>query len=196
MRKPRIIVFLSLIMIFCLNISNVFAYEFYGKPIYRDGVAVIEWHAGLSASTDGTTILHADNYEDATRVTDYDGFMKSSSNDFKGVYHKKEMDIYDYQEVVETANRLVELKIPYDFYNPVGHNETSGYISPTEITGIRCDGFVEYSFEWNNFKVMKWGINGSIWDISEVEDNKAHTWYNMSPKSQAAFLDYYASNLN
>ena len=50
--------------------------------------------------------------------------------------------------------------------------------------GIRCDGVVEYCYEWNNFGV--WGSD-TLWDITKPDTrNRAeHAGFQITPRRQA-----------
>ena len=61
---------------------------------------------------------------------------------------------------------------------------TTNKYQPSDILGIRCDGFVEYCYEYNNIKVFG---SDSYWNISLTDSRcqDEHGGFLLTPKSQA-----------
>lgn len=67
-------------------------------------------------------------------------------------------------------------------------------IEPYDIASLRCDGFVEYCYEYYGYRV--YGPNGG-WDISypSLANKDNHSLNYIMPKSQAQdFLDFVTGN--
>ncbi|MCG3141137.1 MAG: Hercynine oxygenase [Anaerolineae bacterium] len=107
------------------------------------------------------------------------------------------------QQIVNTATTLYNRgNVAYTWADMLDPFSFSGdYIDPTEVQQLRCDGLVEYCYEWNN--VWVWGrtdtgnANGTPtnFDISRNEsaylgahnnlDQGANDpWYSTSPRGQ------------
>ena len=68
--------------------------------------------------------------------------------------------------MVETARDLVAEGIPYTFAGMMGYaiDDTKDTIQPDEIASIRCDGGVEYCYEYNGHRIFG---KSSAWNISK-----------------------------
>ena len=67
-----------------------------------------------------------------------------------------------------------------------GYTASVSVIEPENITRLRCDGYVEYCYEYNNVRIS--GTN-STWNIA-IDDENTQNWHNqiltgLSPKIQA-----------
>jgi hypothetical protein len=118
---------------------------------------------------------------------------------FYGYFYNTSMDSYDRLNIQDTLWLLdQDPDITYTASGQLYHESNAGsYISVDEITDIRCDGVVEYSYEWNNIWV--WGrsdtgtSNGTPthFDISNVSYTDEHNdlgedepWIEVSPDVQ------------
>ncbi len=63
-----------------------------------------------------------------------------------------------------------------------GSSTGTSYIQPDEIVYLRCDGVVEYCYEWYDFRV--YGSN-SQWDITYAGNTAHHSLPYITPKIQA-----------
>ena len=163
-----------------------------GYAVYRDGVAMnLTWHAGImvepNSSNYGSAIAHAPGGSDnaKTEYASYNTFLNGKN--FKGVYrpHKPLTD-HERDLVVSTARYIAEKRIPYELSAMMIANENNGRTRfyPKNIQKIRCDGVVEYSYEYNGIPV--YGIK--YWDISlnhipEIEIHRGII--NVNPQIQA-----------
>ncbi|MCP4549390.1 MAG: hypothetical protein GY835_23290 [bacterium] len=100
--------------------------------------------------------------------------------------------------IVDTADDLdQDPDITYTLGDCLNHEATGDYVTVDEITDIRCDGVVEYSYEWNNLWVWGRSDNGQSsgtpqhHDISRIEWVEEHNnlggdqpWFELSPKVQ------------
>lgn len=168
-----------------------------GYAVYRDGVEIIgsvvtNWHtaivtAGIGASG---TYAEASGTGLTTGLVSYSSFL--NGNTFKGYYKPSSVSNYSgkWDAVVSTAKTLANLHIPYVAvecitYDTIPAGQT--HYKPADIKAIRCDGFVEYCFEYNGIRVYG-PISGDAWDIS-LNDAYAQDVHNgvaaITPKSQA-----------
>ena len=101
--------------------------------------------------------------------------------------------------IIRTAEALDnDTGLTYTMYDMINWDSGAGdYISVSEITDLRCDGVVEYSYEWNNYWVWGKTSNGAKdgtptnYDVSYVTYAKQHAnlgsnqpWKEVSPKVQ------------
>jgi len=166
------------------NRGNTSAQE-YGDPVYRvlEGTAGFlgynynhtAIHAGLNSSGSGR-VMQALGEGYTTHETSFSSAFIRYGSDYYGAYtlNNRTMNFTDRKNVVKTASDLVDAKIPYP---PVG----MGLLAPkcllwygtsfdgtiNDITNIRCDGFVEYCYETNGFRVWRNKSYGdSTWNIT------------------------------
>lgn len=162
-----------------------------GHAIYRDGVAVIEYHAGLVAHSQGPEyddtgdwVIHASGASGSiVEYATFDEFMKTSNNTYIGEYYMDGMSLTDHYNIFFTAVDLTNESIGYTLWSIFTTDLTSGTIEPSDINKMRCDGVVEYSYEYNNIKVLGGSTN---WDVSTVSGLNAHSG---TPKSQSKAFD-------
>ncbi len=91
------------------------------------------------------------------------------------------MDFNKRRNVMDIAIELVGADINYPLaptIDALRHvNDPGTYVSTSEITHLRCDGLVEYCYEWPLYYV--WGANDSNHDISETANVEEHNdFYN------------------
>ena len=156
------------------------------NAIYRDGVAVIEYHAGIVAHSQGPEynstgkwVIHASG--DSSSVVEYAKYKPDFLKDKKpvGEYYMSSMSYSDQLNIFFTAVDLTNNGITYTLLSIFTTNLSSGTISPSDIIKMRCDGVVEYSYEYNGIKVLGGSTN---WNCSTVSGLLAHSG---TPKSQS-----------
>ena len=180
--------------------GNLAAQE-YGDPVYRYldvlSFGVEEDHAALfaglnssdskraievegmfaSSTCNGTIGVNDDPFSDFLCGSTYFGANMSSSStrptSFSGRYN-----------IMATAHTLDTLDPGYpllglDCLDP--KSGTTGRVDPSHIDQLRCDGLVEYCYEYNGFPV--WGKNGTHYDISYYwdEHNTLYNWQQLWP---------------
>ncbi len=92
-------------------------------------------------------------------------------------------------KILTTARKLTLQDIGYVLNRQVKFRTTS-YLDTTEkgevddIVNIRCDGVVEYSYEFNGVRVFG---DDKYWDVSNISrnNNEAHKGLLVTPKKQA-----------
>ncbi len=162
------------------NVSPAFAASHYGDAVYRDGVLNnLTWHAAINNySTVGTFVIQAPGGSGVVQYSSWENFLK----DDKGVIHtyqgppqyRSGMTENDLNNVWNTATLLANKgNVTYTAIDML-HGTTSGnYISPSGVTQSRCDGLVEYSYEWYNWPVLY--DNLGQWDISSTASISYHS---------------------
>lgn len=104
-----------------------------------------------------------------------------------GTYRPKVAPSSASRDSIRCTARLVRgEQISYNVLHQVYYN-TSGtgtWVDPSEISSMRCDGVIEYVYEWNVFRVYG---NDTLWDVTKVgwSNRDHHGGTAVSPKSQA-----------
>lgn len=202
MKKYKYILLLILLTTLICT-SNVYAAEKYqGMPLYRGGVlGGYEWHAGLFYSPDASyykPIIHIggaeDGYGNTLKVTRVEYSTSDPKDDdflygetFKGVYYRPGVSSSTLDNIRYLGEDLTTENISYCAFYMLEHNATGDWIYPGDIEKIRCDGVVEYCYEYYGIKLQYYyGTIREYWDISNTADCYYHSiTYGMSPKNQA-----------
>ena len=152
--------------------GNTSAQE-YGDPVYREADLWIFSsldHVALFAGIDPSgeeRIVHVQNWDHVvvndylTNITDYPNktYWGAYTLDYTG------LDFAARKGVMGTAADLVGRDIDYTWAEAMTWTSgASGSIGPDEIAAFRCDGLIEYCYEWNGLDV--WGRNGAHYNIS------------------------------
>ncbi len=160
--------------------GNTTAQE-YGDAVYRqlDPSASFGYdynHTAVFAGVDNghnPKVMQALGSREVTKEVSFNDQFKSYGLYYYGAYtlNNRTMTFTDRKSVVTTAISLVNAAIPYpstflqipvciDYYG----STFDGTIA--DISNIRCDGFVEYCYEKNNFRVWRNQIySDSTWSI-------------------------------
>ena len=121
-----------------------------------------------------------------------DEFNPASSNVFQGVYQPKPelngmvyISSIERDLVVAMANNLSCYRINYSLGVQLDHNGIYTWIYPEDITNLRCDGLVEYCYEFYGFRIFGpdyyWNISkNDFYNIQSI-----HSFGAISPLSQA-----------
>lgn len=187
-RKRILITFIVAVFISLFTMVSSAANGLEGYAIHRDGAfGGITWHAGLMYGTkpeEEPSVIHAGQLSNSGTVIYgiWSDFL--NGNNFKGFYAPKEgIDSTSRDLVKSMAQSLITENI---LYTPLQQLKTasnpSNYIQPSEITSIRCDGVVEYCYEYYNYRIYG---SDSKWDISKNGNQAHHALTNITPKSQA-----------
>lgn len=161
-----------------------------GYAAYRDGVALIEWHGAIitsGSSTANYVFAHAQGPSATTCTTNYTGFLDGNTS--KGYYRPSSTTLTSSQRdaVYSTALSIANERIGYVLSTPIRYSISSTATNKypvSDIIAIRCDGVVEYAYEYNNIRVF--GGN-TYWNISKVGAGyeNEHSGYQMTPSIQA-----------
>ena len=159
-----------------------------GYAVYRDGVPSERynffWHAGIIS---GRTInlpdpiIHIGGPDKLVDFCTYEEFL--DGNSFMG-YYRPETKLSDAQRenVVLTATKLTNYNIGYKIVHQIDYKATGSIVQPSDIELIRCDGVVEYCYEYNGIRISG---GDSSWNISvnSAVNLAAHTF--IFPETQA-----------
>lgn len=197
-RIKRPLTFVITILFTFFTCSSVFAATGYqGMACFRDGVmGGLQWHAGLYYQPNANyswPIVHIGGDGDIVSRCDLATF--NDGNTFKGVYYKSGVTSSKLDSIRYLADELASdytIGYPYLAFNMLEHSASSGYIYPYHINTLRCDGVVEYCYEYYGVKLQTYydyNTSTDHWDISEVDDCEWHTAGNgMSPVNQAGLM--------
>ena len=151
----------------------------YGDAGYRENdIPFMEsrGHAGLMVgmnTSNSLRILEVGKSDDATGVEDNSWYDMVDDPDFWCVstLSNTSMTFARRRDVVGTAVILATYDIGYPWFpTPDLLRYYSGpgtRISPHEVSDLRCDGLVEYCYEYNGLSV--WGRYSSHYDVSRTE---------------------------
>lgn len=166
-----------------------------GFAAFRDGVIVVEWHAGVT--TQPTQFVHITRGGHPA-IVDLNGFRENER--FMGYYRHPSYaaGATKYDQIYQTAIAIsMYPSISYTALVPLDATASSGKILPSAINKLRCDGLLEYSYEYNGVPVCSVYYNGAThWDISTVEGALAHNSLvnAITPKIQSSHFIYYAGS--
>ena len=168
-----------------------------GCAIFRNGVLAVEWHSAISTvanprkdKNSKINIVHAPGPRQCVRKDSWKNFL--DGNTFKGFYKsKKGTNKVKRQLIAQLAKKLSTYDIPYCFLDMilVRDGVKSAVIYPEYISALRCDGVVEYCYEYYGLKLQG---GSDDWDITKnkPENLRAHSllysW--VSPKNQASCM--------
>jgi len=185
-----------------------------GDAVYRQG----GWlngqdHAGIYCSNcmgGGPGIIHITigGHVDIVSMSD---FLAGQSYHY--AFSAEGLSALDKQDVVDTALLLAiyyHNDITYTALDMMLDYSTNDTVNPADIYKLRCDGVVEYCYEWNNISV--WGISNTgnmygdphrfnvsydVWgdSWSDEHDNLGngsyvYPWFETSPKVQRGAYGY------
>ncbi len=184
--------------LFSINAFAATGYQ--GYAAYRDGVAgPLFWHAGIMdqpSSTNGLPVTHIVAYGNV-KYESWDVFLKG--NKFMGIYKPKSNPSSTTRDsYVSMSRRLVSECISYNAaYQVYYDTDAAGqWLYPEDITSMRCDGVIEYIYEYYGDRV--YGDNNN-WDISEnnYTTRGLHSGAAVNPSSQAQYyLTFVSSTAN
>jgi len=156
-----------------------------GYAVFRDGVFGIQYHTAImQTDTKNSTypVIHADGTNPVKSDT-WSNFM--DGNTFQGICWPKNCTQNSTNQNAFVAKAKLLKEIPYIFsaqmyYGVTGTNAT---IQPSSILNIRCDGVVEYVYEYFGYRVG--GADG-VWNISKnnLNNYNAHSGTNITPYGQ------------
>ena len=167
-----------------------------GDSVYREGGFLNNLdHTGVYDTNGG--VYEIRGYYTQIQLSSWTTFL--DGNPYIGEFTNPQITSDDRNNILGTSAQLdADPDITYTVYDALNYESNSGdYISVYEITDIRCDGVVEYAYEWNNIWI--WGKanppNSSgtptHFDISYTEYCDEHAnlggnepWIELSPKVQ------------
>ncbi|WP_066507557.1 hypothetical protein [Abyssisolibacter fermentans] len=190
--KKRMILNLLLAFILLLSQSIVAsaATGYEGYAIHRDGAFFgTTWHAGLMDepySDDYLPVLHIGGLSGGVKWDSWDNFI--NGNTFKGVYKPKSGITSSGRDLVKATGRALRTEnIGYTPLSQIDYPVSvlgQTWVFTDDISLIRCDGVVEYSYEWNGYRIYG---SDDYWDISRATLGHLthHSLALVTPKTQA-----------
>jgi hypothetical protein len=172
-----------------------------GYAVYRNGVVVVtdQWHAAVMSlphwNTNTLPVIHHPG-SDYVQYGTWPEFMGGKT--YQGTYRPKTAPTSgDRDNFLYMARRLIDERIPYSLLYQVDYNySTAGtWVDPSEITGMRCDGVIEYIYEWYGFRVYG---DSTHWDVTRAGfwNRDDHSGTAVTPRIQAqSYLTKVTSSL-
>lgn len=160
-----------------------------GYAIHRDGAFFgTTWHAGLmnkAYSSYSNPVVHIGGLNEGVTYCSWSTFI--NGNTFKGVYKPKSgISSSGRDNVVAMGRRLTTEDLGYTPLSQIDHFVTSSsdWVTADKLWLIRCDGVVEYCFEWYGYRIYG---NDTYWDITRggFSTLDHHSGTLVTPKSQA-----------
>lgn len=178
--------------------ERAYNYGYKGYAIYCTlPVASFDWHAALMDKpyiTDSSPTIHMGSsaaHGISIQWCTFDKFL--SGQTYTGIYRpQKPLTDADKGRVISLARQLLEQgDISYTVTKQLDATLQPGAtkIQPTDVTSVRCDGFVEYCYEYYGYRIYgdddHWDITKS--DAANVEEHAGNPLLaqNVSPKKQA-----------
>lgn len=165
-----------------------------GCAVFRDGVLVTEWHAAIVTTqkprvkvNKSGNIIHATGPNTCVKRDSWNNFLDGYQ--FKGFFKANVGTTKEKRILIsEMAKKLATYDIPYCFLDmmQVKKGVKSNNILPEYISALRCDGLVEYCYEYYGLRLQG---NEEHWDITANTKvaRRAHSmlysW--VSPKRQS-----------
>lgn len=161
-----------------------------GCAVYRDGaVAGLNWHAGIVVGkneNDVPWLSHAPGPGKVVCGAEEDEFVQGKN--FIGFYTSQvEPSSEQFNRIAETARSLTRYGIKYCFSMQMKSEDIpiNQKIQPSQVVEMRCDGVVEYSYEYCGLRI--YGA-ANAWDISIANplNSAEHTLAYITPYKQAS----------
>ena len=179
-------------------IISPLATGYQGYAVFRKGVLTgLAGHSGLMISPSSTAAYPVmEAYSNGMRKASWNTFMDSlPTSNYWGTYGPKVSITSSKRDlVVGTANNLYSEYPGYTFGAPLGYPASlfgNAKLYPSDIVNVRCDGVVEYSYEYNLCQIF----GTSYWNISIPSINSINTHSTMSPLGQNNSMALITSNL-
>ncbi|TCX48938.1 hypothetical protein [Dehalobacter sp. 14DCB1] len=181
-------IFLTTILLIS-SVSSAFAASGYeGYAIHRDGaLGGLNWHAGLMNTPKiipyASPVVHITNINGPVVQDTWDNFILDDT--FKGVYRPNSGITSTGRDSVIGMGRVLTTEgLGYTPLCQIDYYMNGTWVESSELTSIRCDGVVEYCYEWYGYRIFG---SDSYWDItrSGLSYWNAHSGTAVTPQSQA-----------
>lgn len=193
----------TLLFLVCLTFMFTFASTSYAADYdadarYRTG----SWitgdldHGGVRKM--GAGVYEIRGYYTTIQLSSWTTFLNGET--YIGAFINPSMTEYDRVDILATLDAMDQAPgITYTAYEMIDYIDNAGdWLWVGEITDIRCDGVVEYSYEWNDVPI--WGRSNTgtssgtpthhdvsyipyIWEHN-YSVGATYPWYQTSPKVQ------------
>lgn len=177
--KKLISIWLLVFSLLLANVVPAFAVNHYGDAVYRDGVLDnLTWHAAINNySTVGSYVIEAFGKNGIVQRSSWATFTGSGAYNYQGPpQYRTGMTDSDLNNVVNTARLLADrANIPYSTIDLMQGSVVGNYIVPNNVSYLRCDGLVEYAYEWNGVNCYVSLDKNGNWDISHKDSRPYHS---------------------
>lgn len=182
-------ILLSFLLMSFYSITSYAADGFEGFAIHRDGAFLgTTWHAGLMDEANPTinlSVIHAGQSNNTIIYANWEDFL--NGNTFKGFYYPTSgvPNSTTRDNIKIMARRVKDEGLMYTPLQQINYTITSGTkVEPSILTHCRCDGLVEYCYEYYNLRI--YGDN-LYWNITKMGSSykSHHAGANVTPKKQA-----------
>ena len=174
------------------SVSSLSSYI--GYAVYRNGVIPlnIQYHAALMNLAhvnylSNDVVVHAPGNPDNVKKASWGEFI--GANTFIAACKPYTCSMTATNCYAFKGKALALIGTPYVFTNPIEYSilNDGSTIQPSIITKIRCDGVIEYTYEYFGYKV---GGGNTYWNISinNSTNFNAHSGINITPKTQCENL--------
>ena len=177
--------------------TTVENYGFKGYAVYRDGAILgVDWHAALMdepSKNNYKPILHMANSLGPVEWGTWEEFMDKTTNTYKGTYKPAGSVADESKEmVVATGRRLRNEAITYRVVGQLGYDASvydkyPNRVEPSDITNIRCDGVVEYCYEYNYIRLYGSDANWNI-ALPKKSNYDEHQLAYITPRKQTEIM--------
>lgn len=196
---------LSLLLMLCLvlvvRVSVMEAHAagtWKGYAVYRDGVVMnVNDHAGLMDEDNisfALPVIHAVGYGEDVQWGSWSEFLNGKN--YLGLYKPNGCSITETRADSFIAKARELRGISYNVLDQIVYSAgDSTWVLPEHISHLRCDGVVEYTYEWFGWRVG--GPDGE-WDITRnlVENYWEHSGFAITPRKQhEELLTFVSSSL-
>lgn len=203
MNKKILSVLCVCALMFAITMPSQAATGYQGYAAYRDGVGEdtalgidINWHAAIMLTADltsSTSVSHSISGI-GVKLGDEEEFMgeyNGEINSFTG-YYRPQTNISSSKRdsVMLTARALASESIGYTIRGQIDYEvsdnpDKHGYVWASDISAMRCDGVVEYCYEFHNIRIYG---DDTYWNISvwgSTNRSSHHNWTLINPEIQA-----------
>jgi len=171
-----------------------------GYAVYRDGVlGNYTWHAAIMSLPHWNSGSLPVVQHPGSGWVEYGTWPEFIGGKvYQGTYRPKTAPTsVNRDSFLSMERRLVDEQINYNLLYQVYYNtSTAGtWVDPGEVTSMRCDGVVEYIYEWYGFRVYG---SDTYWDVTKASwsGRERHSGNSVTPKSQAqSYLTKITSSL-
>lgn len=153
MRFSKVIVAAALLLSVSPIVTEAASYPA-GSATYRQGGSLNSLnHGGVRKSS--SYVYEIKGYDYTVQLSSDSSFKNDST--YYGNYGNPSVTSSQRDSILSTSEALRDNNsLTYTMYDQINWESNSGsYINVSEITDIRCDGVIEYAYEWNN--VWVWG---------------------------------------
>lgn len=191
------VIVIAMIIPFSLNASAAVGsegYAVYNNNVLQWGNTSVNWHTAIMYDRTRTysslPVVHHPGSGYATFAS-WAAFMggTETSSQYMGSYRPKAgIGSVGRDDVRSMSARIASDQVLYNFGGQMYANnsvlDTKYTIAPSDITHMRCDGVVEYCYEYYSYRIYG---NDSYWNISRatVYHHNHHLGFVVTPYIQA-----------